>query len=94
MTMIEKVSLALNRTGPCTCSSCLKRRARLAIEAMREPTDAMDDAGYKVWSDGTGGYTVKIWKAKRARHEEKALQTDQLGRPRDHRVADGAYLSR
>ena len=63
MTMIEKVSLALRDMGNCVCRECLGKRVRAAIEAMREPTEVMENAGYAEWSHGTGGFTSEIWRA-------------------------------
>ena len=58
MTMIEKVSLALKEMGNCTCRDCLGKRARAAIEAMREPTEAMTLAPYG--DHDLGGYDDMI----------------------------------
>ena len=63
--MIERVAKAIDESSqPPGCadySILMKNAAVAAIKAMREPTDAMVDAG-DMWADAPG-YSAKAWRA-------------------------------
>jgi hypothetical protein len=70
--MVELVARATCSSAPCICKHksgfegmpCLDR-ARAAIAAMREPTDAMNEAGAAVHPDDCHGMTfwATVWDA-------------------------------
>ena len=60
-TMLDKVAMAIMEVDPFSLNERQCRAfARAAVEAMREPTDAMVDAG-EIYSDGNAAW--RGWQA-------------------------------
>lgn len=59
MTKLAEVARAIDDAKPKLGETFYQARARAAVEAMREPTDAMRQAGY----DARVGSVTRIWQA-------------------------------
>lgn len=62
--MVERVAAAIRESRPLDCYAAYEQAARAAIEAMREPTEAMVGEGKAAPTYGDGVSDIpKVWRA-------------------------------